>query len=421
MTIINSASWSAAEIDKYCYLSGEAKNFSVAAIAEYLNNNVPYASYLAEREKWVEAQSNSRANSEAAETLPLSFPEIADGAAAFSLESFNNTAIILTAGGEGERLRKSLIAAGASPDELKDFTKATWPLDGQTKAASTLGYNLLFFRAIGRALGQKLLIIVTTGPLGSDTARILPAYLETFQDEYLDIITLPQGQRFHLTTGGQLVLSAAGPHLSVACNPDETGGPFMALKNPHERDAKGLIHYLLAKGLINCLALQATTICQPLWVSSLPAALKKAEVAVMGVRRDTFAPDDPFGTIVRFNAAGGDYTQIVEAHNRRPAIYSVRDEKYGFLPYNSGMYAFKTELLATARLPDFICPPKMITPELPPAGKVGYAATDLLSLSPKVAVCLTKADSFAAFKGLADTQNLIAAATKLLEFLPHIY
>ncbi len=420
MSVLNAAAWTPAAIDEYCYITEAARKFGAAAIADYLNKNVPINRYLAEREKWQKAHLNAALAGGGSRPKPISFPEIAESGSSFSLDAFKNTAIILTAGGEGERLKKSLLDAGTAPEELKDFTKATWPLDGKTKAASTLGYNLLLLRAIARALGQKLPVIVTMGSEGSDTARLLPPYLAPYNDEYLDIITVSQGERLHLTTTGRLVLLAE-PDLRAAVNPDETGGPFMALKNPHERDKEGLIHYLLEKGMTNCLALQAIAIVKPLLMSSLAAALKTADVAVLGVKRDSFPESDPFGTIVSLREEAGERTVIVEAHNRWPALYELKDKEHGFLPYNSGMYAFKTALLAGAALPDFICPPKIITAELPPAGKSGYAATDLLSLSSKVALCLTSADSFAVFKSLADRENLINAATNLLAFLPHIY
>ncbi len=419
MVAIDHSMWTKKELAAYCYLASDARELNEELILEFLNKNIPLDRYLAERAKWQKAQDNQKAAVAMAKNGALAFPEIRPLKASFDLAALKDTAIILTAGGDGERLKNSLIAAGCSSKQLENFTKATWPLDHKTTAASTLGYNLLLLRAISRALGKKLPVIVTLGPVGSVNARFIPQYLATYSAE-LDIITVCQEERLHLTACGQIVLSAR-PFLHAHTNPDETGGPFMALKRPHERDSLGLIHYLTALGYSNCLALQATTICQPLLWPSLAALLANYEVAAIGVKRATFPPSDPYGTIVAIKSGDVLHTRIVEAHNRAPEIYALHDEQNGYLPYNSGMYAFKTALLEKLALPDFICPPKQILPELAPAGKVGYAAIDLLTLSTNSAVLLADNTMFAAFKSLDDEDKLIDMATKMLSFLPHIY
>ena len=118
-------------------------------------------------------------------------------------------AVVLTAGGEGERLKTSLLARGISESDLKDFTKATWPLPGFFGDYGALQANLRLLSVLAKRNGLTLPVIVTTGPAGSTTARVIPEVLRRHENFGLErVLTVEQDERLHFTLDEKMALTA---------------------------------------------------------------------------------------------------------------------------------------------------------------------------------------------------------------------
>jgi len=89
-------------------------------------------------------------------------------------------AIVLTAGGDGERLRASLRELGASDESLRDFTKATFPLPGLPQGYGSLQANCAVIADLCRHSGLPVPVIITTGPAYSATAKVIPETLQSY-------------------------------------------------------------------------------------------------------------------------------------------------------------------------------------------------------------------------------------------------
>ena len=92
-------------------------------------------------------------------------------------EALNGFALVFTAGGEGERLRLSLLEKGYDQSALNNFTKATFPLPGFYQDFGTLQTNLAMVSSFCKTLKIDIPVIVTTGPHGSITAKVIPEIL----------------------------------------------------------------------------------------------------------------------------------------------------------------------------------------------------------------------------------------------------
>jgi hypothetical protein len=139
----------------------------------------------------------------------------------------------------------------------------------------------------------------------------------------------------------------------------------------------------------------------------MAAALKNHDCVGVGILRSEFTENDPFGTYVATVKNGVKKVVIVEQDIRNQATLRVKDatHKY-YLPYNTGLYAFSCGLLEHADLPDYATPPKEISSLLPRSPKIGYAATDLFSLSKNPAVLCIPRDWFEVIKNADDLQKL---------------
>jgi hypothetical protein len=71
---------------------------------------------------------------------------------------------------------------------------------------------------------------------------------------------------------------------------------------------------------------------------------------------------------------------------------------------------FAVDLIRNNDLPDYATPPKEVVPGFPRSPKIGYAATDLMSLAHNPAVLTVSEDAFAVIKNVEDLARLTALA-----------
>lgn len=329
-------------------------------------------------------------------------------------DSLKDCAIVLTAGGEGERLRKSLEHTGVSDNHLHNFTKATFPLPDFFDDFGTLQTNLAVLAQISREHELSLPVIVSTGPKGSTTSRVIPPIVEKFMPAGLpDAISVMQEERLHLTEEEKIVWQITHGQILPVTHPDETGGPIMRLKKPF-RNHNSILDWLKEKKCTKVLVLQATALYDIQIILAMASAARNHDCVGVGIVRDRFAEDDPYGTYVEIERDGEKRIHIIEQAIRNETTRKITDpHTNNYLPYNTGFYAFGIELLEKNDLPDYATPPKEILPELTRTPKVGYAATDLLPLAQNPVILAIDPHSFAVIKKANDLPRLTALAHKL--------
>jgi len=321
---------------------------------------------------------------------------------------------VLTAGGEGERLRTSLLLRGASPDELADFTKATYALPGISGSRGSLQINLELIAHLSKTAQVQVPVIVTTGPVGSTTHRVIPNIIARNNAFGLtQARTLAQDERLHLTTGGKIVFTIDNGMPKPVVNPDETGGPFMKLAAPGFYQKSSAIEWFRSFGCTKIIALQATALYDPSIIHAMVVAGRQCDCLGVGVLRKEFDEKDPFGSFVSVNKAGVKSLVIIEQAIRNEATMLLTDESGTYhVPYNTGLYVFDLALLEGAGLPDYATPPKEIVPSLPKSPKIGYAATDLVSVARNAAVLAIAPGSCENIKSADDLPKLSALAKR---------
>ena len=323
-------------------------------------------------------------------------------------KSLEGTAIVFTAGGEGERLRLSLHGRGITEASLRDFTKATFPLPEFAGNPGTLHINLLMVAALCRETGIDIPVVITTGPAGSVTAQVIPRLVEkhgNFGLKHIRIIG--QNERLFLTDDEKIVFreTAAGP--VPVTHPDETGGPVMKLKEPSPEGS--VLEWMNRLGTTRTIIVQATALYNQSLLPLMAAALDNHDCLGVGILRSEFPPTDPYGTYVSIDLDGTDTMQIIEQDVRNEATRSITDTGDRWhLPFNTGFYAFDNTLLAGNDLPDFATPPKVLRPDLPRTPKIGYAATDLVSLAKNPVILTIESSLFGVLKNADDLKTLSA-------------
>jgi len=325
--------------------------------------------------------------------------------------SLAQCAIVLTAGGEGERLRLSLMARGVSAESLHNFTKATYPLSGFYRDYGTLQANLCVIASLSKKYGAALPVAVTTGPENSVTACVIPEILKRHAYFGLDSVSvIAQEERLHLTQDNQIVCTSSNGILKPVTNPDETGGPIMQLKKKIGGN-ESFLDRVAGMGCTKILILQATGLYAPHIILAMATAVAQRDCVGVGILRSSFPETDPFGTYVDVEKNGLHKVVIVEQEIRNEATRQLIDASGSYLPYNTGLYAFDSSLLQSGSLPDYATPPKEIIPGIPRAPKVGYAATDLFTLAHNAAVLGISAQSFGVIKN-ADDLEIVALLGK---------
>ncbi len=335
------------------------------------------------------------------------YPECMDSASFSSVTpSFDSYAIVLTAGWEGERLIQSLKKEWYSDDELKDFTKATFPLPDFPGNVGALQINCIVIRELSKKFKKDIPVIITTGPKNSSTARIIPEILKKNDNFWLrNLHIIAQNERIHFSTNDMLAFSFdANNNPELATNPDETGGPIMKLKEYDEFLQKSPLEWLWERGVRKLMILQGTAVYDPKIILSMASAWQEFDGVGIGVARSSFPHEDPYGTYVLIqNQDQEKKLIIVEKDIRTKQTYLVQNkETRSYLPFNTGFYIFDCTLLSENNLPDYATPAKEVLLWLPPAPKIWYAATDIIALAKKPAVLTINPSTFWVIKNSSD-------------------
>jgi len=387
-------------------------SFSAAqreSLIGYMNRHFPpavFSLHLLHRRK---ALANMEGEKNVLEGAVQEFPPFVPAAGIdASPANLRGHALVLTAGGEGERLRLSLISEGVPARELENFTKATYSLPGFYRDFGTLQTNLAMIASFCAEYDMDIPVIVTTGSEGSDTARVIPRLLERHENFGLaNIRVVMQDERLHFTVDEKIVCRADGTNITPVTQPDETGGPLMKLREKTGGDGSSALEWLDSLGCDKMIVVQATALYDPRLLPLMAGALWGHDCIGAGILREGFPADDPYGTFVSLKRGGESRTVIIEQHTRNDATHAVRDGSGKYhLPYNTGFYAFENSLLEVQGLPDYATSPKEILPGLPRSPKAGYAATALLPLAKNPLVLTIDPDMFHVLKTTEDLRPL---------------
>ncbi len=311
--------------------------------------------------------------------------------------------IVITAGGEGERLKESLLDEGYSEEELQDFTKATFPIPNFHEDFGALQVNLALISKISIQINHNIPVIVTTGPKGTTTARVIPQILKRHNNFGLKFLkVIEQNERLHLTTDNKIAWQEESGNIRIITNPDETGGPLMKLKEES-------LLWLQECSVSKIMVLQGTAIYNPNILGVIATAGVDFDGMGIGIKRETFPSDDPYGTFVLIEKAGEKELKIIEKDIRNSTTETLVSEN-AFLPFNTGFYVFDLALIAKNDLPPYATPEKIVLPTLPKAPKTGFAATDVISFAQNSGVLTISPNDFAVIKSSADLELLSQAA-----------
>jgi len=378
---------------------------AVGAFVDLMNRRFPPSVFSDQLDMRRRAIRNAESSKRLLDGAKQGFPDVSDGQsfADCSLGDLAGCGIVFTAGGDGERLRLSLIERGASEESLRDFTKATYPLKGFANGFGALQINLAMVSRICRECGIDIPVIVTTGPVGSVTDRVIPEIIDKYNNFGLRrVMVIPQGERLHFTLDERIAVRSADGKLYPIVQPDETGGPLMMLRR------QGLSSIECEKLLI----VQATALYEPMMLARMAVAARGHDCVGVGIPRNRFDSNDPFGTFVAIEKKGGKRTVcIVEQGVRNDETRLIKDSGTdAYLPFNTGFYAIDRGLLINNELPDYATPPKEVLPGMPRSPKIGYAATDLLPLASNPVILTVSPDSYAVIKTADDLETLSEAA-----------
>lgn len=320
----------------------------------------------------------------------------------------NGFGIVLTAGGEGERLRLSLQKQGINNAALKNFTKATFSLPQFYKDFGALHINLCLISSLSKKYNCHIPVVVTTGPEGSTSARVITELIDHYLNfglKHLKILF--QSERLHLTANDQIAYILRDDIPYPVTHPDETGGPIMKLKEVDPVTDKKTLDWLSEHGCHKVIVLQGTAVYNQELIPMMAAAAKSYDGLGVGIFRKNFSEEDPFGSFVALKDIDKEQLYIIEKDIRTTTTYQLKDPSENhFLPLNTGFYVLDNELLRQSSLPDYATPPKEILPHLPRSPKIGYAATDILPLAKKTAVLAIKENNYGVIKDAADLERL---------------
>ncbi|MBU0699394.1 MAG: hypothetical protein KKE59_08245, partial [Proteobacteria bacterium] len=186
-------------------LAANQQDFLIAR----LNKDFPLSVYEEHRRRRRQAERNLINTRQMLEGALQEFPHCIESTNVLPKpDSLAGCSILLTAGGEGERLRLSLQAKGFPAAALVDFTKAAFPLPGFFENFGALQINLALVADICARFKVDIPVVVTTGPEGSTTARVIYdtiARHSGFGIKHVKVIC--QGERLHLTTDEQIAFT----------------------------------------------------------------------------------------------------------------------------------------------------------------------------------------------------------------------
>ena len=381
-------------------------------LMEHLNEKFPFDLYEKHRQMRQSAIANEKRYREELSGAKKSFPDLLFPDKN-NREGSTKYAVVLTAGGDGERLRQSLEKRGYGSEALKSFTKATFPLPDFYRDFGTLHVNLALISYLEKEYGVEIPVIVTTGPQGSATGEIIPGILKKNRWFGLRrILVIRQQERLHLTCDEKVAWFLSDDMPVPVTHPDETGGPLMSLKYRNHHGVVPL-EWLNELGVERLLVLQATAIYNPDMISTLANAEETYDCIGVGILRRSFPEDDPYGTYAAIENKGRRRVVIIEKNVRdRETEKLISPDGRYYLPYNTGFYTFKRSLLLNMSLPDYASPPKQLLPHIEPSPKIGYAATDLIGLAEKPAVLVVPEEWYRVLKNADNLPELSAIAGK---------
>lgn len=374
-----------------------------------LNTSFPPSVFALHRNRRSNALSQANRIKKLLETGSQGFPSFVTTASLSpSAEAMKGCAIVFTAGGEGERLRLGLEKQGVAKAALHDFTKATYGLPGFPPGIGSLHINLLMVAHLCATTGIDIPVVVTTGPSGSITSRVIPAIARehsNFGLKHLRI--LEQEERLFLTNEERIVLQQSDNGFKPVTHPDETGGPIMKLKTVDTATGTSTLDWMEQLGCTKTIVVQATALYDRSLIPSMAVALSGHDCLGVGILRATFPASDPYGTYVAVTLNGEKSLQIIEQDIRNDTTRTLTDPSGRWrLPFNTGFYAFENRVLTRNSLPDFATPPKELRPDLPRSPKIGYAATDLIALADNPIILAIDASMFGVLKNADDLDRL---------------
>lgn len=374
----------------------------------YMNSHFPpsvYSNHLKFRHV---ALQNSNSARNALSDSQQQFPSIVKWESVQSSpKALKDHALIFTAGGEGERLRLSLLKQGVAASELEDFTKATFYLPEFFKKYGTLQINLAMVASFCTTYNIDIPVIVTTGPQGSITARVIPEILKKYSNFGLkNVKVIEQDERIHFSADEKIVWQTVDSQTVPVTNPDETGGPLMKLKEKCAGSVS-VLDWLEQLGCKRSIVVQATALYDQRLLPLMAEALKGHDCLAVGILRNAFPPTDPFGTFVTLKGKSQSKTMILEQDVRNDSTREIVDPTgKNYLPFNTGFYAFENSLLKDNDLPHFATPPKEVLPELPKSPKIGYAATDIVPAATNPVILTIDPEMFGVLKTADDLKVL---------------
>jgi len=401
--------WTDADAERCIHDYAALNRYQKKHLCDFLNKKFPpsvfYRHVSWRRKALVNAEEAKNILARADQRYPRLFKSREIPGSAADLAGY---AIILTAGGDGVRLRSSLREQGVDEESLHDFIKATYPIPGFPKKFGSLHAGMAVIADLVSQAGFQIPVIITTGPEGSATSRVIPEEVAKHNSFGLSYVrTLYQGERLHLTMDEKIVYTIIDGIPWPITHPDETGGPFVKLRKEGFSGTESAIEWLTSLGCTKIIALQATALFDPAIILSMAAAGKHSDCLGVGMLRSSFDKSDPFGTFIALERQGRESVVIVEQAIRNEATLSLMDiTGRHYLPYNTGLYVFDIDLLRVNSLPDYATPPKEILPSLPKSPKAGYAATDLIALAKHPAVLAVEPSSYENIKTAADLPRL---------------
>jgi|GEM_PF-639381 hypothetical protein len=407
--------WTDSNAAEYVHDFGALNQVQREKLLDALNQRFPPPVYREQLGRQRQAMRNAENWKSLLDGTQQTFPHFVHmGEAAGTPADLSGCAVVLTAGGDGERLRASLLERVAGNAVPGDFTKATFQLPDFPAGYGSLQANCAVIADLCRKAGLDMPVIVTTGPASSATARIIPAVLRKSGNFGLaNVRTLAQDERLHLTNDGRIVYVVDGGVPRPAVNPDETGGPFVKLTKEGDHGEPSALEWLSSFGCTRIIALQATGLCDPSVILAMAAAGKDHDCVGVGIIRTRFNAHDPFGSFVIVKHNERESLTIVEQGIRNEATMRLTDGTGRFhLPFNTGLYVFDINLLAGSELPDYATPPKEILPSLARSPKIGFAITDLMPCAKNGVVLAIDPDSYHTIKSVEDLSGLAALAKR---------
>lgn len=180
----------------------------------------------------------------------------------------------------------------------------------------------------------------------------------------------------------------------------------MKLKQKDENN-ESVFDWLTKLGCSRSIVVQATALYDMRLLPLMAEALKGHDCLGVGILRNSFPSNDPYGTFVTLSNSSKSTTMILEQDVRNDSTRELKDPtgKY-YLPFNTGFYAFENSLLINNDLPHFATPPKEVLPGMNRSSKIGYAATDIIPIAGNPVILAIEPEMFGVLKTADDLQIL---------------